>query len=183
MATENSRKGELIEGHDYDGIQELNNGIPPVLSYIFFATLIFSVFYVVRYHIMDGPTQYDEYAKEVTTANEQNKQEGLTEITTWSDAEADIAEGKKAYATSCAACHGQAAEGTVGPNLVDKYWLYGGSFSEIMKILSDGSATGMMPGFKTQMSAKNLMQIASYVKSLEGTTPPNAKAAEGELVE
>jgi cytochrome c oxidase cbb3-type subunit 3 len=91
----------------------------------------------------------------------------------------DMAAGKKIFTTSCAACHKEAGGGDVGPNLTDDYWLHGGDVKNIFKIVKYG--VNAMPQWQNAYSNKQLAQVASYVKSLKGTNPPNPKPAQGEL--
>ena len=91
----------------------------------------------------------------------------------------DIAAGKKIFVTSCASCHKEAGGGDVGPNLTDEYWMHGGDVKNIFKIVKYGF--NAMPQWQNAYSNKQLAQVASYVKSLKGTNPPNPKPAQGEL--
>lgn len=93
-----------------------------------------------------------------------------------------IAEGKKIFTGTCFACHGPNGEGNaVGPNLTDKYWLHGGSISDVFKTIADGVPDkGMQPWGKTY-SPTEIKNLASFILSLQGTKPQNAKAPQGNL--
>ncbi|MEE9574329.1 MAG: cbb3-type cytochrome c oxidase N-terminal domain-containing protein [Candidatus Neomarinimicrobiota bacterium] len=92
-----------------------------------------------------------------------------------------IEKGKSIYATNCMACHGASGEGLIGPNFCDSYWIHGGSVDDIVRIINVGvPAKGMIPWDKT-LTPEQILQVASYILSLEKTDPPNQKAAEGEL--
>lgn len=81
----------------------------------------------------------------------------------------------------CPACHGTDGGGNaVGPNLTDDYWIYGGSIKTIFKTIKYGANNGMK-SWKDELSAKQMAQVASYIKSLRGTKPANPKAPQGEL--
>jgi len=178
--------GKLIKDHEFDGIQELNNPPPTWLMYLFYATVFFAGLYYVHYDIYGrGPSQEDEYQQEVasvmqTQANnmaaaDPQAQSALTD-------EASLAAGKKIYKEKlCATCHGAAGEGNaIGPNLTDEFWIHGGAFKDVVSVIKNGVlAKGMTP-YKDQLTPNQIDQVASYVLALQGTNPPNAKAAQGE---
>jgi len=85
---------------------------------------------------------------------------------------------------ACMACHGIQLEGNaIGPNLVDEYWISGCSFEDVFNIIKNGNVSKGMTAFKMQLSDARIQKVASYVLSLQGTNPPNAKAAQGDKCE
>ncbi|HEX5025328.1 MAG TPA: cbb3-type cytochrome c oxidase N-terminal domain-containing protein [Agriterribacter sp.] len=173
--------------HDYDGIRELDNRLPPWWLYGFYVTIIFGVVYLWRYHVAySAPLSRQEFEISVKKADEEvkaylaKKGESVDENTvTVLTNPADLAEGKKIFITSCVACHKETGAGLVGPNLTDDYWLHGGSINNVFKVIKYGF--NAMPQWQTSYSNKQVAQVASYVKSLYGTNPPEAKAPEGTL--
>ena len=102
------------------------------------------------------------------------------EVTILIDSES-IEKGKSIYTTNCVACHGANGEGLIGPNFCDSNWIHGGEVNDIVRIINVGvPAKGMIPWDKT-LTPDQILQVASYILTLEGTNPPNQKAAEGEL--
>ncbi|MDP4173134.1 MAG: c-type cytochrome, partial [Bacteroidota bacterium] len=77
-------------------------------------------------------------------------------------------------------CHGRQAEGLVGPNLTDDYWIHGGSIKDIFKVVKYGVPSKGMITWQNQLSPLQIQKVSSYVLSLHGTNPPNAKAPQGE---
>ncbi len=173
--------------HEYDGIRELDNRLPPWWLYGFYVTIIFGVVYLWRYHVSySAPLSREEFEIAVKKADEDvkaylaQKGESVDENTvTVSVDAADLAEGKKIYVAACVACHKEDGGGMVGPNLTDDYWMHGGDIKSIFKTIKYG--INAMPQWQTSYSNKQIAQVASYVMSLHGTNPPGAKAAEGEL--
>lgn len=174
-------------GHDYDGIRELDNRLPPWWLYGFYVSIIFAGVYLWRFHVSHtGPSSQQEYERSVQTAElkiqEYLKKKGdavnenTVTILTGAD---DIIAGKKIFTSSCSACHKEAGGGDVGPNLTDDYWLHGGDVKSIFKIVKYG--INAMPQWQNAYSNKQLAQVSSYVKSLRGTNPSNAKEPQGEL--
>ena len=86
------------------------------------------------------------------------------------------------YKTNCAVCHGVNGEGNVvGPNLTDDHWLHKGSIKDIFKTIKYGVPEKGMKSWAADFSPLQIAQLASYVKSLHGSNPPNAKEKQGEL--
>ena len=179
----------IMLDHDYDGIKELDNNLPPWWKYGFYLTIVVAIVYLINYHVIGtGDLQGKEYEKEIaqaklevdefmkTSANnvDENTVKLLTEAT-------DIATGKDLYIVNCVACHGKGGEGTVGPNLTDDYWLHGASIQDLFKTLKYGWVEKGMKAWKEDLSPMQMAQIASFIKTLKGTNPPNPKAPQGDL--
>jgi cytochrome c oxidase cbb3-type subunit III len=177
-------------GHDYDGIRELDNKLPPWWKYGFYATMIFAVVYMWRYHVShSAPLQAEEYqiaVQEAATQKEAYLKKAANSVDETTvkllTAPADLDVGKAVFQTTCFACHGKGGEGGVGPNLTDSYWLHGGSVNEVFKTIKYGWPDKGMKSWKDDLSPLQIAQITSYVKSLAGSNPPNAKPPQGTLV-
>ncbi len=185
------KEADIDLGHDYDGIRELDNSLPPWWVWLFYGTIIWAAVYIWYYHVSDkGPNQEQEYI----AAMEMGEAEKAKFLATQADAidektvtvllaEADIAEGKEIYTANCLVCHGANGEGTVGPNFTDKYWLHGGSINDIFTTIKYGVPEKGMISWKAQLRPAAMQKVASYILTLQGTNPPNAKAPQGELYE
>ena len=101
------------------------------------------------------------------------------EITTLTN-EASLSSGKVVYDKNCLACHGPSGGGTVGPNLTDEYRVHGGSIQDIVKIINEGNLAKGMIAWESTLSAEEILQVASFILSLQGSNPVNGKAPEGE---
>ncbi len=179
------RPGEqdLLLPYDFDGIKELDNDPPRWFMYLFYITIFFGVIYVFHYHVFkQGLFQDAEYQREMALAAAAKGPQTDLEIVAFTD-EDNLAKGKELYQQKvCYSCHGNLGEGnTIGPNLTDDYWIHGGSIQNIYDVLKNGVADKGMPPFKDQATEEQLLQLASYVLSLRGSNPPNAKAPQGEL--
>jgi len=183
------QESEILLDHNYDGIKELDNNLPPWWLYGFYITIIFAVVYLVRYHILDGPDQsaefetemadaqlaIDEYKKTATDLIDIDSVVLLTEA-------ADLEAGKKIYGANCVACHMADGGGGIGPNLTDPNWILGGGIKNIFKTLVEGGRDGKgMISWKSTLKPSEMQQVASYVLTFQGTTPANPKAAEGDV--
>lgn len=178
-------------GHDYDGIRELDNRLPPWWLWGFYITIVFAVVYLWRYHVSEtAPLSQEEFEISVKRGEAEvqaylkKKGESVNEntVTLLADAN-DLAGGQKIYTTSCVACHGAKGEGGVGPNLTDNYWLHGADIKDVFKTIKYGVDGKGMAAWQSVYSPKQLAQVASYIKSLHGTNPPNGKEPQGVLVE
>lgn len=183
------KEDEIILDHNYDGIKELDNNLPPWWLYGFYASIIFAGIYLAKYHIFDGSTQKEEYMVEVAEARaavEEYKKnaKGLVDANTVEllTGEQDINAGKAIFSGNCAACHKIDGGGGIGPNLTDSYWILGGGIKNVFNTISEGGRAGKgMVSWKTDLKPDEIAQVASYVLSLHGTTPADAKDPEGEL--
>lgn len=182
-------ESDIMLEHDYDGIKELDNVLPPWWVNLFYATAIFAVVYMFRFHVMNDYTQDQEYQQEVELANlemEKHKlaspKEEITfeQVTLLTDAES-LGKGKAIFTNACAACHKPDGGGIVGPNLTDEYWINGGGIKNVFKLIAEGSKNNpSMVGWAKTLGTKEVQNVASYVISLQGTKPAGGKAPEGE---
>jgi cytochrome c oxidase cbb3-type subunit 3 len=179
-------ENELMD-HDFDGIQEFDNDLPPWWLYLFYFTIAWGILYFLNYHVFKmGDLQLAEYQKEVRLAQENQATRGPAEdtqvfLSPLTD-EKSRARGQKIYEANCQACHGDRAQGVVGPNLSDAYWIHGGNFPEILKTIRDGVPAKGMVAWGTLLKADEISEVASYILSLQGTNPAGAKAPEGSQV-
>ncbi len=175
--------------HDYDGISELDNKLPPWWIAAFALSILFAVVYMYRYHVShSAPLQIEELqiamkiADEEKTAYLAKSANNVDENSVVMLDAASIASGKALFTANCVACHGTAGEGnTVGPNLTDTYWIHGGKINDVFKTIKYGVVEKGMRSWKEDFSPIQMAQLASFVKSLKGTNPPNAKAPQGDL--
>lgn len=179
---------DRIFEHEYDGIQEYDNPLPGWWMLIFWATILFSAWYVVYFHMGQGETIQQQYDREMLALYDlQTKQ--LLKLGPITDqtilgftAKPDMMVSAGAlFAQRCAVCHGNAGQGNIGPNLTDDYWLHGGRPTEIYHTITEGVPAKGMISWKTQLGAGQILALAAYVETLHGTNPPNPKAPQGDL--
>ncbi|MCB0391998.1 MAG: c-type cytochrome [Bdellovibrionales bacterium] len=177
--------------HNYDGIQELDNPMPTWWLITFFVTIVFAGIYYFHYELSQITSSDIELKQELAEVealrNAAQASEPKMEATDLNALVSDtnaIAAGKKQYDLRCAACHGPAGGGGIGPNLTDDWWIHGkGSIQDIHGIVANGVLDKGMPAWKEMMSASDVNHVSAYVVSLKGTNPANAKKAEGQKVE
>jgi cytochrome c oxidase cbb3-type subunit 3 len=181
---------DLLE-HDFDGIQEYDNPVPGWMAALFYGTILFAGIYVVWYAFNMGPSIQTEYLVESKTLEKQWAEyyakhpmvpPSAEELAAAVRDPAAIALGKKQFATSCAPCHGEQAGGLIGPNLTDDRWLHGGKMTEIYGTVVNGVAGKGMPPWGRALGPDKLKAVVAYIRSLQGSNPPNAKAPEGTQV-
>ena len=182
-------EAELDLHHDYDGIRELNNRLPPWWLYGFYLTIIFAGIYLWRYHVAySAPLSTEEFQISMKQAEHEkaeylkksanNVDENTVKLST--DA-AVIESGKKIFIASCAPCHGAEGQGVVGPNLTDEYWMHGGSVSSVFKSIKYGWPEKGMKSWKDDFSPIQISQLTSFIKSIQGTKPANGKEPQGTI--
>jgi len=182
------KEDEILMEDDYDGIKELDNRVPPWFNYLFYATLIFAIYYMFNYEVFSaGKSQADEYEAEMQAYSLKKAQleasgAFVTEanVTMLKD-QNDLESGKDIFKTNCVPCHGPDAGGVVGPNLTDKYWIHGGGIKNIFTTIKYGVPAKGMVSWQTQLNPKQMQQVASYVLSLQGSNPANPKEPQGSI--
>jgi cytochrome c oxidase cbb3-type subunit 3 len=181
---------EIIMDHDYDGIRELDNNLPPWWKYGFYLTIVFSVVYLGFYHVFAaGPLQLQELEiaeQKAAAAMEEYRKYAANQVdesnVVFLTSDSDILEGRKLFSDkTCISCHGPQGGGGTGPNLTDAYWLHGGSASDIFKSIKYGIPEKGMKSWKNEITPSQLAQIVSYIHSLQGSNPPGAKEPQGEV--
>jgi cytochrome c oxidase cbb3-type subunit 3 len=186
------KEKDIILDHNYDGIKELDNHLPPWWKWLFYGTIGWSAIYIIAYHITDAlPLSEQEYNHEVTLAEEQiNKYKASQpkaaideNALTFNKDAILIEKGKKVFTNnSCGSCHRSDGGGnTIGPNLTDEYWIHGGDIKNIFHTIKEGVVEKGMPAWGKSMSPEDVRNVAFYVMSLQGTNPPQAKAPQGQL--
>ncbi|HDZ15250.1 hypothetical protein LCGC14_0684970 [marine sediment metagenome] len=184
------KEGEIILDHNYDGIRELDNELPPWWVYMFYASIVFAVVYLARFHVFGGYDQELEYEREVAAAQleieaykktakdlvDENTVELLIDAS-------DLSSGKTVFETNCIACHMVDGGGGIGPNLTDEYWILGGGIKKVFHTISEGGRDGKgMIAWKQTLKPIERAQVASYIlNEIVGSTPANPKAAEGDI--
>lgn len=184
------KEADVLLDHDYDGIRELDNSLPPWWKYGFYITIGVAFVYLFMFHVSGtGKNPTEEYLaemekarieKEIYDAN--NKDKIDEKAVPLADANG-IARGKEIFNADCWACHGKLGEGGAGPNLTDNYWIHKGSLNDIYMSIKTGYPDKGMQSWAVKYTPKQMSEIASYITTLKGTNPPNGKAPQGDLYE
>jgi len=183
-----AKEMDILMDHEYDGIQELDNNLPPWWKWGFYVSIVFAFCYMTYYHVLGiGNSELQDYEIEMTKANEA-RQKWLDEMamnvdentaTPFTDA-LNIREGQKVYDINCKVCHGNEGEGTNGPNLTDDYWKHGNDVRSLFISIKYGRSNGDMPSHEEKLNPVQIQQVASFVKQLEYVP---GKAPEGDFIE
>ena len=184
-----SEERDIELDHNYDGIKELDNTLPPWWLYSFYASIVFAAGYLVYYHALDGDNQYEELETELAEAKlavEEYKKNAPDLV----DAESvvllteagDLESGSAIFQSNCMACHAPDGGGGIGPNLTDEHWILGGGIKNVFHTISEGGRAGKgMVAWNSTLKPTEIQQVASYVLSLQGSSPASPKAAEGDI--
>jgi cytochrome c oxidase cbb3-type subunit 3 len=179
----------VMTDHEYDGIRELDNNLPPWWKYGFYFTILFGFVYIYNYHIAhSSPLQLQEYTAELAEADSLKKEQlknaaasiDETNVIALVD-ETSLSSAKSIFTGNCANCHGQNGEGGVGPNLTDAYWINGGGIQNIFKTIKYGVPAKGMIAWQAQLKPEAIQKVASYILTIQGTNPANGKAAQGSI--
>lgn len=186
------KEKEIELDHNYDGIRELDNHLPPWWTWLFIGTIVFAVVYIIVYHFTDSlPLQEQEYQNELTVAEAQTRrfqasqpQAVIDENTLVYTADAEsIGKGKVVFTiNNCGSCHRNDGGGNaIGPNLTDDYWIHGGDVKQVFLTIKNGVIEKGMPAWGKSMSPQDVKNVTFYVMSMLGTNPVDAKGPQGEL--
>jgi cytochrome c oxidase cbb3-type subunit III len=175
---------KLLSGHEYDNIRELDNRLPLWWVWLFIITIVFAVAYIFVYDVIKvAPYQQEEYKNEIAEAGTmlpgQPAMPASANLIALTD-QPSLEAGKAIWEKSCKVCHLDLGQGLVGPNLCDTFSIHGCRFPDIVNIITVGAPEKGMISWKTQLTGDQIMKVASFVKTLQGTNPPNPKAPQGE---
>lgn len=187
-----TQEKEIELDHNYDGIKELDNHLPPWWKWLFYTCIVWAVFYIAVYHFSYSlPLSSEEYENEVTRAAEAQQKflasqpkASIDESTLVFTSDAAIIEKGKTVFTknACGSCHRNDGGGnSIGPNLTDEYWIHGGGIKNVFSTIKNGVVEKGMPAWGKSMSPTDVRDVAFFVMSLQGTKPANPKSPQGEL--
>nr|WP_269634654.1 cytochrome-c oxidase, cbb3-type subunit III [Paracoccus sphaerophysae] len=198
-------------GHSWDGIEEYDNPLPRWWLWTFYATIVWSVGYVLAYPAIPlihgstqgfiGTTPRDEVAVDIKRFADANApiQQKLASVelgTIKDDPELvnyTANAGRAVFNTWCVQCHQAGGAGASGyPALVDDDWLWGGTIDDIHTTILHGirspddpdSRYSEMPRFGADgiLDAAQIDQVTNYVLALAKLPHDTAKAEAGATV-
>jgi cytochrome c oxidase cbb3-type subunit 3 len=182
------KEADVLLDHDYDGIKELDNALPPWWKYGFVFTVVVAFIYLLNFHVLGyGKNPTEEYQEEIVKAQEAKElfdsknKDKIDEANLKMPDAAGLAAAKQIFTSVCWACHGKAGEGGAGPNLTDDYWLHKGSLTDVYQTIKHGYPDKGMQSWEKNYTPKEINALAGYIKTLRGTNPPNPKAPQGDL--
>lgn len=166
-------ESSILMEHEYDGIRELDNNLPPWWVWGFYASIVFAFIYIFNYHLFNtGDLQTEEYNKSMVQAQKEIdlylKEAAMnvdeSNVTLLTD-QAVLGSGKQLFEANCTACH-KDGSGDIGPNLTDNFWLYGNDIKMVFGTIKNGTSNGM-PEHASKLNPVQLQQVASYVLSMK----------------
>lgn len=179
------KKKDELRPEKMDGIELLDNPLPTWWVALFNFSLIYGLGYLGWFHVLKKPglkedLVQDRKAHQQLIAAQQQVSLSPEDMSTRLQDPKLIEEGKELYAAHCSPCHGQLGEGTVGPNLTDKFWIHGGTPEQILTSISEGIPSMGMVAWGPILGQPKVEATAAFVISLQGTSPPNGKAPQGD---
>jgi cytochrome c oxidase cbb3-type subunit 3 len=188
-ATPIEKEADILLDHNYDGIRELDNHLPPWWKWLFYLSIVWSIVYLALYHVFDLlPLSGEEYNNEIVRAEAalEARRATMTELIDETNVEvatddAALENGSSIFVRQCAVCHQPDGGGNVGPNMTDQYWIHGGDIKDLFRTIKYGVPEKGMISWQSQLSPGDMRDVSSYILTLQGTTPANPKEPQGEL--
>lgn len=182
-------ESSILLDHDYDGIKELDNNLPPWWKYGFYITIVWGVIYLFYYNVFNvGMLQEQEFLAEMEDGERavaEYKKAHPVLITadnvTLLEDDASISKGQQVYTQYCQTCHMEKGRGGAGPNLTDNSWIYGNDIKTVFTTVSEGTKNGMAK-WSDIISAEDIQAVASYVLHFDPVLPPEGKQPEGKVI-
>jgi cytochrome c oxidase cbb3-type subunit 3 len=198
-------------GHEWDGIQELNNPLPRWWLWTLYATIAWAAIYTVLYPAWPGLSYATKglwaWSSRADLRTELSSVERSRQAMADKIASMDInailrdeevrsfavSAGGSIFKVYCSQCHGSGAQGGPGfPNLNDDSWLWGGKPEQIQQTIAHGirdasdaeTRDSQMPAFGKDglLTSVQILQVANYVSQLAGLDHDAAAATAGEKV-
>lgn len=178
-----------LTSHNYDGIQEYDNPTPAWWTYIFLATILFSVVYIGVMFLTMGllsPTAFYErdYTESLRLSYGEIKDPAPTPATImmlagdpkWNKVGASL------FSANCVSCHGADGSGISGPNLTDEKYINVKTLADVADVIINGRKNGSMPSWSNRLQPVEISLVSGYVASLRGKNLPSmgGRPAEGE---
>ena len=177
--------------HEADGIREYDNPMPGWLWGILWGSIVFSMLYIGFYALAFAPASMDaEFKGDQLDLRKQTQAyfaahpivPPSSDVLLQGAVDPKVLEvGKARFVKTCAPCHGEQAQGLIGPNLTDNRWLHGGKVAEIFGTIAKGVPAKGMPTWGRVLPPNELAAVTSFVRSVSGTNPPNPKQPEGDV--
>lgn len=184
---------DKLMGHDYDGIREYDNPTPGWWHAIFISSIVFSLAYVLVFHLSSWSGGLTPDARHDAAAARADAKAFalLGELTSdgpslmkFSVSETAVSKGRAIFASRCAACHGPNAGGMqdLGLNLTDDFGKNIRTPEDVHKTIAEGvTGTAMLP-WTPVLGEDDVVLVSAYVISLRGTDTPDGLPPEGEAM-
>jgi cytochrome c oxidase cbb3-type subunit 3 len=187
--SERRDEDRLLE-HEVDGIREYDNPLPRWWVWILWATVAWSVVYLVNVipGVGSGRGREANYESEMALArekygspDEQAAASAVDDATVLAAAQdpATLAAGRATFTTYCASCHREDGGGLIGPNLTDDYWIHGGAPSRVHGTITNGVLDKGMPAWGQVLQPRQVMAAAAFITTLHDTHPKDPKEPQG----
>lgn len=174
-------------GHEWDGIQELDNPLPFWWVGMFVVSIVFTLIYLVYYPGLgnfDGAGDWSSFGQHDNEVARHDARfaplyaelGSLDEAALWEDRRA-MQVGRRLFLNHCSTCHGVNANGAFGfPNLNDEEWIWGSDYQAVRTTLVQGRVAAMPP-WGAALGEDGVINMAHFVRQMAGLEHDADKAA------
>lgn len=182
-----SDEKDRLTDHEYDGIREYDNPLPNWWLLTFFATIMFSMLYFLHYMSGSGPSLKQELElamEEIDRRHSSAPKSEFSEDELLAQMQStDLVKATEIYEGKCAACHGNALQGVIGPNLTDEFWLHGrGTRKDIVGLIRSGIPEKGMPPWENLLKSEEIVALGALIVAKQDARPEGARPPQGEKV-
>jgi cytochrome c oxidase cbb3-type subunit 3 len=161
---------DQLRPHIYDGIQEYDKRLPNWWLFTLYASIVFAIIYWAYYHAYGSPAEAGPalVAQMKENAEKAARSSGvLTDELMWKMSRDPqvIEAGKATFLTTCASCHLPNLTGQIGPNLVDEFWIHGGTPLAVIKTINEGVLEKGMPSWGPLLGKQKITEVAAFIMS------------------
>jgi cytochrome c oxidase cbb3-type subunit 3 len=161
---------EPVRPHTYDGIQEYDKRLPNWWLFTLYGAIAYAVVYWMFYHefhigLEPGVAVEMQITENRAAAN--RNANVLSDDLIWKlsqDAQT-VDAGKATFLANCASCHLATLTGQIGPNLIDEYWIHGGTPLEVIKTIDKGVLEKGMPTWGPVLGNQKITEVAAFIFS------------------
>lgn len=160
--------------HEYDGIIEHDNPLPAWWLWTFAGTVLFAIGYWFMKQQWPALSSFEIYGDEQAEYDRIALSVDIDPVALRALAKdpTAVAAGHALYDLKCVPCHGTKGEGTVGPNLTDKFWLHGGDPKSLYMTIAGGYPKLGMPQWRAVLEDQQVKELVAYIQTLRDTNAP-----------
>jgi len=178
MTTEPNRQQDVLTDHTYDGIREYDNPTPSWWTWLFVASILFSIAYFFITTFTPNTLSPVGVYNAVKTKADMEAGGMTIDAATILQVARDpklLETGREVFTkANCVSCHVADGSGNSGANLTDHKYIYVRRVEDIADVVAKGrEQNGRVMPAHSALSPKEIVLVSGYVVSLRGSNKPS----------